>query len=118
MDATDVSSAREAHAIDEALKAYGYRLVSCTDSHCYGVPTEYDGEPDEEEDCLRWAYQIDDEGNVEVDSDSREVFHGWVKHADKDSRARYYAIVPARRQAFADADLKRRMQSSAGIFVR
>jgi hypothetical protein len=118
MDATDVSSAREAMALDEALKAYGYRLVSCTDSHAYGVPADYDGDDSEDEDCTRWGYELDDEGHVTLDHANRETYHGWVKSADKNARARYFAILPERRQHFADSDLKRRMESSAGIFSR
>jgi HK97 family phage prohead protease len=117
MDSTDVSSAREAMALDEALKQYGYRLVSCTDSHAYGVPADYDGDGSEDEDCTRWAYEMN-EGKVTLDHANRETYHGWVKSADKNARARYFAILPERRQHFADSDLKRRMQSSAGIFVR
>jgi HK97 family phage prohead protease len=117
MDATDVSSAREAMALDEALKAYGYRLVSCTDSHAYGVPADYDGDGSEDEDCTRWAYEMN-EGKVTLDHANRETYHGWVKSADKNARARYFAILPERRQHFADSDLKRRMESSAGIFSR
>jgi hypothetical protein len=118
LDAQDVSSAREAMALDEALKQYGYRLVSCTDSHAYGVPADYDGDDSEDEDCTRWGYELDAEGHVTLDHANRETYHGWVKSADKNARARYFAILPERRQHFADSDLKRRMQSSAGIFVR
>jgi hypothetical protein len=118
MDAYDVSSAREAMALDEALKQYGYRLISCTDSHAYGVPADYDGDDSEDEDCTRWGYELDDEGHVTLDHANRETYHGWVKSADKNARARYFAILPERRQHFADSDLKRRMESAAGIFVR
>jgi hypothetical protein len=118
MDAQDVSSAREAMALDGALKAYGYRLVSCTDSHAYGVPEDYDGDDSEDEDCVRWGYELDEQGHVKLDHANRETYHGWVKSADKNARARYFAILPERRQHFADSDLKRRMESAAGIFVR
>jgi|HubBroStandDraft_5_1064220.scaffolds.fasta_scaffold46344_3 HK97 family phage prohead protease len=117
MDSYDVSSAREAMAIDAALKEHGYRLVSCDDEQCYAVPVAYDGDP-EEEACVRWPYEIDDAGNVELDHDNRETFHGWVKEADAAARSRYFAILPERRRAFADAELKRRMQSAAGISTR
>jgi HK97 family phage prohead protease len=116
MDAYDVSSAREAMALDEALQQYGYRLVSCTDEHAYGVPKDYDGDG-EDEDCVRWGYELDDEGHVTLDHANRETFAGWVKQADRESRARYYEILPERRAAFADAELKRRMQCAAGIFI-
>jgi HK97 family phage prohead protease len=115
MDAFDVSSARETMRLDEALKAYHYRLISHDDEYLYGVPADYDG-PAEEEDCTRFHYQIDAEGNIVIDND-REIFHGWVKDAGQAARARYYQILPERRRAFADAELKRRMQSAAGIFI-
>jgi hypothetical protein len=65
----------------------------------------------------RFHYQLDDEGHVSVDNDSREVLHGWVKDADQKARKRYLAIFPERRQVFADAELKRRMQRAPGIFI-
>jgi HK97 family phage prohead protease len=117
LDAFDVSSAREAMALDAALQQYGYRLVSCTDEHAYGVPKDYDGDG-QDEDCVRWGYELDKEGHVTLDHANRETFAGWVKNADKDARARYDAILPERRRAFADAELKRRMQSVAGITAR
>jgi HK97 family phage prohead protease len=117
MSIDEVSSARHAMRLDEALKAYHYRLVAHDDEYLYAVPDTFDGDPDENEDCVRFHYQVDADGHIVVDNDSREVYHGWVKFADQKARARYHAILPERRQVLAEEELKRRMRSSAGIFA-
>jgi uncharacterized protein len=109
--AEDVSSMKR---LDSALQAYGYRLISSDEQYLYGVPDAFDGDPDENEDCTRFAYEIAPDGSVIVDNDRREVFHGWVKAADQKARSRYYAILSERREVFANNELKRRMQSAAG----
>ncbi len=118
MTAAEVSGIEEfvSSRLDDALKAYGYRLVSCDTSHCYAVPDSFDGDA-EEEDCYRWPYQIDGGGHVILDNDSRETYGmGWVKSAPQAARTRYYCLLPERRALAAEKDLQRRMKTSAGIF--
>jgi HK97 family phage prohead protease len=104
-DDNDDDGPDEEDLFDEACRTLGLEYCDHDEDFVYAG----DPEDDDEDNCLRFEYSLDKQGNPTIDEDSRsEVKHSLI-HSERGRK-----ILAERRVRRADAALKFRMEAAAG----